>query len=86
MVLTYKACFGVDNSRIQAWLSTPLQGWTNADSGGDIDSSRSTSSFLFTFAGGAIAWRTKKQAIVALSSTETEYIAATITAKEGLWL
>ena len=86
MVLTYKAYFGADNSKIQAWLSTPLQGWTDADWGGDIDSSRSTSGFLFTFAGGAIAWRTKKQATVALSSTEAEYIAATLTAKEGLWI
>ena len=86
MVLTYKAYFGADNSKIQAWLSTPLQGWTDADWGGDIDSSCYTSGFLFTFAGGTIAWRTKKQATVALSSTEAEYIAATLTAKEGLWI
>ena len=86
MVLTYKAYFGADNSKIQAWLSTPLQGWTDADWGGDVDSSHSTSGFLFTFAGGAIAWHTKKQATVALSSTEAEYIATMLTVKERLWL
>ena len=43
-------------------------------------------SYSATFARGAIAWRTKKQATIALSSTEAEYIAATLTAKEGLWI
>ena len=66
MVLTYKAYFGADNSKIQAWLSTPLQGWTDADWGGDVDSSHSTSGFLFTFARGAIAWHVRKQAIFTL--------------------
>ena len=80
------AYFGADNSKIQAWLSTPLQGWTYADWGGDVDCSRSTSSFLFTFARGAIAWHMRKQATVALSSTEAEYITTTLTPKEGLWL
>ena len=73
MVLTYKAYFGADNSKIQAWLSTPLQGWIDADWGGDIDSSRSISRFLFTFVGGAIAWHTKKQTIVFLSSNEAKF-------------
>ena len=41
---------------------------------------------VFTFAGGAIAWRTKRQSSVALSSTEAEYIVAALTAKEGLWI
>ena len=86
MVLTYEAYFGADNSRIQAWLSTPLRGWIDADWGGDVVSSCSTSGFLFTFAVGVIAWRTKKQANVALFSTKAEYITATLTTKEGLWL
>ena len=35
---------------------------------------------------GAISWSLKKQHIVALSSTEAEYIAQTHAAKEVLWL
>ena len=33
LVLTYNAYFGEDNSRTQASLSTPLQGWTDEDWG-----------------------------------------------------
>ena len=35
---------------------------------------------------GAISWSLKKQHIVALSSTEAEYIVQTHVAKEALWL
>ena len=35
---------------------------------------------------GAVSWSFKKQYIIALSSTEAEYIAQTHAAKEALWL
>ena len=35
---------------------------------------------------GAVSWSTKKQEIVGLSTTESEYIAITYTIKEVLWL
>ena len=64
--------------------STALHGWTDADWGGDMDDRKSTSGYVYTFAGGAIAWRSKKQATVSLSSTEAEYVAATLATKEGI--
>ena len=87
MVLTYHT-FQIQNpSQLNGYLHTPaLDGWTDSDWGGDIDTSRSTSGMVFTFAGGAIAWRSKRQSSVALSSTEAEYVAAALTAKEGLWI
>ena len=45
----------------------------------------STSGFVFTLNGGAISWSSKKQPIIALSSTEAEYIALTHAAKEAIW-
>ena len=42
--------------------------------------------YSFHFGCGAISWSSKKQYIIALSSTEAEYIAQTHAAKEALWL
>ena len=53
---------------------------------GDLDGRKSTSGFLFTFAGGAVSWQSKLQKCVALSTTEAEYIVATKAGKEMLWM
>ncbi|XP_077248258.1 WEB family protein [Tasmannia lanceolata] len=53
---------------------------------GDIDRRKSTSGYMFTFAGGAISWQSKLRKCVALSTKEAEYIAATEACKEMLWL
>ncbi len=36
--------------------------------------------------GGAVSWSSKKQELVTLSTTEAEYVVATHTAKEAVWL
>ena len=82
--LTYKSFQSRNSSQINGWLQTPLVGSTDSDWGGDLDTSRSTSGMVFTFADGAIAWRTKRQVSVALSSTEAEYVAAALTAKRRI--
>jgi hypothetical protein len=43
---------------------------------------KSTSGFVTRIGGTAMTWQSKKQPIVALSSTEAEYTALTETAKE----
>ncbi|XP_048627671.1 uncharacterized protein LOC125596632 [Brassica napus] len=53
---------------------------------GDADSSKSTSGYLVTFAGGAVAWQSRLQKCVALSTTEAEFIAAVEACKELLWM
>ena len=44
------------------------------------------SGYMFLVNGGAILWSSKKQTLVTLSIAESEYVAATYTAKEALWL
>ena len=61
-----------------------LEGFCDADYAGDIDSRRSTSGYVFILGGGAVSWRSKLQATVALSTTEAEYVAAAEAAKELL--
>ena len=36
--------------------------------------------------GGAISWMSKRQPVVALSTTEAKYMAATHACKEAIWL
>ena len=44
------------------------------------------SGFSLHFGQGAVSWSSKKQAVVALSSTEAEYITQTHGAKEAIWI
>jgi Reverse transcriptase (RNA-dependent DNA polymerase) len=62
-----------------------LEGFTDAD-GASQHHRHSILGYVFTIDGGAVSWSSKKQSIVALSTTEAEYIAATHTAKEALWI
>ena len=51
--------------------------YTDSDWAGDRDKRRSTGSFVVVLGGGAVSWKTQKQDIVALSTTQVEYIALT---------
>jgi len=52
-----------------------LIGYTDSDFAGDLNDRKSTSGYVFTLAGAAVSWKSKKQSLVSLSSTEAEYIA-----------
>jgi hypothetical protein len=64
---------------------TLVQGFCDADWASNKHR-HSISGYAFHFGNGAISWSSKKQYIIALSSTEAEYIAQTHAAKEALWL
>jgi hypothetical protein len=66
--------------------STVLQGYSDSDMAGDRDSSRSTTGYVFTVGGTAVSWISKLQRVVALSTTEAEYVAITEASKEMIWL
>jgi hypothetical protein len=63
-----------------------IHGFVDADWDGYLDCRRSTSEYVFNLFGGAISWMGKRQVVVALSTTESEYMAATHESKEAVWL
>jgi hypothetical protein len=58
----------------------------DADHGGCADTGHSTSGWVVKMGTGAISWMSKLQSIVALSTTEAEYVAACSAGQEILWL
>ena len=49
-----------------------LQGSVDANVSGDVDSSKSTSGYIYTIDGTTLSWMSKLQKCVTLSSTEVE--------------
>lgn len=69
----------------QGTLSS-LIGYTDSDWAGDTATRRSTSGYVFNVGSAAISWSSKRQATVALSTCEAEYIGQTQATKEAIWL
>jgi hypothetical protein len=63
-----------------------LIGYTDSDFAGSLDDRKSTSGYVFHLGSGAISWASKKQPIVMISSAEVEYVAATTTTCQAVWL
>jgi hypothetical protein len=52
---------------------------------GNNTNCKSTSGYCFTLNGSIISWHSKCQPVIAISTAESEYIAATEAAKEAIW-
>ncbi|KAE8710792.1 hypothetical protein F3Y22_tig00110319pilonHSYRG00355 [Hibiscus syriacus] len=52
----------------------------------DLDKNKSTTGYVFKVAGGAVSWVSKLQSVMATSTIEAEYVAATQASKEAIWL
>ena len=63
-----------------------IEGFVDYDFAGCLDTRKSLTSYVFTAFGTAISWKASLQKVVALSTTEVEYIALTEAIKEALWL
>ena len=63
-----------------------LEGFVDADMAGDVDGRKSTTGYVYTLGGTVVSWVSKLQKIVALSTTEAEYVAVTEASKEMIWL
>jgi hypothetical protein len=63
-----------------------LVGYSDNDHAGKIDTSKSTSEVLFFFGKCLVSCQSIKQQVVALSSCEAEYIAASTASTQSIWL
>lgn len=73
--ITFNA--GADCSRIVAY--------SDADFAGETHSRKSTTGFVLKLGTGPVLWGSRRQRSVALSTTESEYVAASETVREIIW-
>ncbi|GJS92023.1 retrotransposon protein, putative, ty1-copia subclass [Tanacetum coccineum] len=52
----------------------------------DRDETKSHTGYVFVLNGGAVDWKSSKQSTIAMSATESEYIAASEAAMEAVWI
>jgi hypothetical protein len=63
-----------------------IQLYTDSDYAGDKATYKSTGGYVAFAAKGPVSWQSKRQSVVAQSSTEAEYIALSEAAKEATWI
>lgn len=52
----------------------------------DLKDRKSTSGYVFKMSNGLVAWSSKKQPVVSLSTTEAEFISAAACAAQSIWM
>ena len=63
-----------------------VKGYVDASFDTDPDDSKSQTGYIYELKGGAVSWCSSKQEVVAASTCEAEYIAASEAANEGVWM
>ncbi|CAI7876249.1 unnamed protein product [Closterium sp. NIES-53] len=63
-----------------------LVGFSDADYAGDSADRKSHTGYVYCLNGAAISWQSKRQPVVAFSTTESEYISMCQCIQEGVWL
>lgn len=77
--VNYKLSYSFENTG-------QITGFSDADWASDIDKRRSCTGYVFIFSNAAITWKSTRQSTVALSSTESEYMALSSAVQEAIWL
>ena len=63
-----------------------INGYVDASFDTNLDDSKSQTRYIFILNGGAVSWCSSKRSVVAGSTCEAEYIAASEAANEGVWM
>ncbi|KAK9066710.1 hypothetical protein SSX86_014033 [Deinandra increscens subsp. villosa] len=74
-------CFGIPGKTVSC-----VEGFVDSDYANDLDRGRSQTGYAFQVLGNIVSWKASLQHVVALSSTEAEYMALVEAVKEALWL
>ena len=74
------------NSTSSVEKPNTLWGYVDSDWAGCPDSRKSTSGYVLMLNGAAISWKSKRQSVVALSSAEAEFIAASSLVQEVIYV
>lgn len=64
----------------------PLIGYVDSDYAANVDTRKSLTGYVFTLYGTSVSWKSTHQPVVALSTTEAEFLAMTEGVKEATWL
>ena len=72
--------------RYERGMKHSIQGFSDSDFAGDSYDRKSTSGQVFFIGNSAITLNMVKQSVVALSSCEAEYIAASAASCQGIWI
>jgi hypothetical protein len=79
--MDYAITYAPDPSMSQLFTT-----YSDANHGGCKDTGRSTGAYIVKIGSGVVSWQSKRQSIVALSTTEAEYMAACEAGKEIVWM
>jgi len=84
-VLAYLVATKTRGVTYRGGASRQISGYSDA-SWASEPGRKSTSGYVFMMAGAAISWCSKQQSTVALSSSESEYVALSWSSREAIWL
>ena len=84
-ILRYRKGIGDRSIMFSREQSVPsVVGYVDSDYAGDMDDRRSTTGYVFTLTGGPICWKSSVQPIVAMSTTDAEYMAVAEASNDAL--
>lgn len=63
-----------------------LEGWVDSYYASDPDTRRSVTGFVMSLNNGPVAWKAKRQSCVTLSSSEAEFVAASMCRQEVIYI
>jgi hypothetical protein len=78
--------FRLNYSRPEDAMLNQLWGFVDSDWAGCPDSRKSTTGYVLMLNGAAISWKSKRQNVVALSSAEAEFMAASLLVQEVMYI